>query len=69
MYMTIGNIPRDMRRKPSLRASLLIGVLSTAKITTSGLSEDAKRVQMHCLYHESMKVIFEPLIEAGKEGI
>ena len=44
VYMTIGNIPRDMRRKPSLRASLLIGVLSTDKITTSGLSEDAKRV-------------------------
>ena len=43
MYMTIGNIPRDMRRKPSLRASLLIGVLSTDKITTSGLSEEAKR--------------------------
>ena len=69
MYMTIGNIPRDMRRKPSLRASLLIGVLSTDKITTSGLSEDAKRVRMHRLYHESMKVILEPLIEAGKEGI
>ena len=42
--MTIGNIPCDMRRKPSLRASLLIGVLSTDKIMTSGLSEVAKRV-------------------------
>ena len=24
---------------------------------------------MHCLYHESMKIIMEPLIAAGKEGI
>lgn len=42
VYLTIGNIPRGTRRKPSKRASILLECLSTDKITTSGLSVEEK---------------------------
>ncbi|KAF9455179.1 hypothetical protein BDZ94DRAFT_1378089, partial [Collybia nuda] len=50
VYLTIGNIPRAIRRKPSKHACVLIGYLS-------------------CLFHESMRAILQPLIEAGKNGV
>lgn len=32
VYMTIGNIPKDIRRKPSRRAYILLGYLPTTKL-------------------------------------
>ncbi|KAI9440325.1 hypothetical protein H4582DRAFT_1796975, partial [Lactarius indigo] len=32
VYLTIGNIPKDIRRKPSRRAQILIGYLPTARL-------------------------------------
>ncbi|KAJ7083906.1 hypothetical protein C8R43DRAFT_826367, partial [Mycena crocata] len=32
VYMTIGNIPKDIRRKPSRQAYILIGYLPTSRL-------------------------------------
>ena len=67
--MTLGNIPKELRRKPSEHASVLIGYLSVDKVDSVGLSERKQRALVHQLFHASVKMIVKPLIEAGKNGI
>ncbi|KAG2737835.1 hypothetical protein P692DRAFT_20851781 [Suillus brevipes Sb2] len=50
VYLTLGNIPRAIRRKSSQHACILIGYLSR-------------------LFHDSIRIILEPLKEAGRRGI
>ena len=69
MYLTIGNIPKSIRRKPSKKACILIGYLSVDKIDKSDLTERAHRSRMQRLFHESVRVILEPLIKAGQGGV
>lgn len=69
VYLTIGNIPRDIRKKPSFRACVLIAYLSTDKILSSQLSADEQRHRTHQLFHESMYHILKPLENAGREGV
>ncbi|KAG2050854.1 hypothetical protein BDR06DRAFT_864261, partial [Suillus hirtellus] len=53
VYLTLGNIPRAMRRKPGQHACILIGYLSVDKV----------------LFHESLRIILEPLKQAGRTGV
>jgi hypothetical protein len=69
VYLTIGSLPRGIRRKPSQQACVLLAYLSTEKITSSDLSTNMKRTRMHQLFHQSMKLVLEPLINAGKDGV
>ena len=69
VYMTLGNIPKELRRKPSEHACVLIGYLSVDKIDSTGLSDRKHRALVQQLFHKSVQIILEPLIEAGKEGI
>ncbi|TDL22030.1 hypothetical protein BD410DRAFT_723580 [Rickenella mellea] len=69
VYLTIGNLPRSIRRKPSQQACILLAYLSAEKITSSNLTESQKRARMHQLFHESMRIVLKPLIEAGKKGV
>ena len=69
IYMTLGNLPRALRRKPSEHACILIGYLSCDKIDSEGLSERKQRALVQQLFHSSVRTILEPLIRAGKEGI
>ena len=69
VYMTLGNIPRALRRKPSEHACILIGYLSVDKVDTEGLSSRRQRALAQQLFHTSTRMILEPLIKAGKEGI
>ncbi|EGO05017.1 hypothetical protein SERLA73DRAFT_44354, partial [Serpula lacrymans var. lacrymans S7.3] len=64
VYLTLGNIPRAIQRRPSQHACILIGYLSVSKII--GI-EKSSRVQR--LFHESMKIILDPLTKAGRDGI
>ncbi|KAJ7157665.1 hypothetical protein C8R43DRAFT_1183066 [Mycena crocata] len=55
VYMTIGNIPKDIRRKPSRHAYILIGYLPTSPVAN--------------LYHACMRKILGPLRAAGVDGV
>ncbi|EPS93358.1 hypothetical protein FOMPIDRAFT_1078956, partial [Fomitopsis schrenkii] len=69
VYMTLGNLPRSLRRKPSEHACILIGYLSVDKVDGEGISDRRQRALTHQLFHSSIAMILEPLIQAGKEGI
>ncbi|KAF9533413.1 hypothetical protein CPB83DRAFT_757552 [Crepidotus variabilis] len=57
IYLTIGNILKSIRRKPSKQACILIGYLP--KIGS----------RHQDLFHSAMRHILSPLIAAGKDGV
>ncbi|KAI1784413.1 hypothetical protein LXA43DRAFT_1101448 [Ganoderma leucocontextum] len=67
VYLTIANIDKEVRRKPSKHASLLLGYIPVAKLAcfTDASRSDAQQR----LFHACMKVLLAPLVEAGKRGV
>jgi hypothetical protein len=66
--LTLGNIPRAIRRKPSKHACVLIGYLPSESVANpTGQSKCGSRHQR--LFHESMRRILLPLIDAGRNGV
>ncbi|PPQ75356.1 hypothetical protein CVT26_015158 [Gymnopilus dilepis] len=69
IYLTIGNIPKAMRRKPSKKACILIGYLSVEKVARNNMTARAARSRIQRIFHESMRIILEPLKKAGHNGV
>jgi hypothetical protein len=69
VYLTIGNIPKATRRKPSKHACVLIAYLSVEKINRSRMNDQEHRSRVQRVFHESMRIVLEPLIHAGTNGI
>ena len=69
VYLTLGNIPRAIRRKPSQQACVLIGYLSVEKILGSKLTKNDKSSRIQRLFHDSMRTILGPLKEVGRTGM
>ena len=68
LYMTIGNLPKEIRRKPSKHAFILLAYLPTTRLLhVSNLSQ--RRRLISNLYHSCMRRILEPLETAGTTGI
>ena len=68
VYLTIGNIPKDIRRKPSRRAQMLIAYIPTTKL--EGIPNKAgRRRAIANLYHACMRVILDPIAAYGETGI
>ena len=68
VYLTIGNIPKEIRRKPSRRAQILMGYIPTTKflgITTKA----ACRCALSNLFHTCMQHILAPINSIGETGI
>ena len=66
--MTIGNIPKHIRRKPSRQGQILLAYLPTSKL--GHITNKASR--RHCLsnlFHYCMQSILKPLEKARREGI
>ncbi|KAK7031890.1 hypothetical protein R3P38DRAFT_3313820 [Favolaschia claudopus] len=68
VYLTIGNIPKEIRRKPSRQGFVLIGYLPTARLEHIKVAA-ARRRALANLYHACMRKIFAPLRKAGLDGI
>ncbi|KAF8814829.1 hypothetical protein BYT27DRAFT_7007339, partial [Phlegmacium glaucopus] len=70
VYLTIGNLPKSIRRKPSQHGCILIAYLSVEKIQRRSLMSDVEhRSRVQRIFHESMRVILEPLKTAGQQGV
>lgn len=67
IYMTIGNIPKSIRRKPSCRAYVLIGYLPTTRLQKI-TNKAARRRTIANLFHSCMRRVTSPMKEAGTAG-
>ncbi|KIL59617.1 hypothetical protein M378DRAFT_14733 [Amanita muscaria Koide BX008] len=68
IYMTIGNIPKEIRRRPSMRAYVLLGYLPTTRLEYVS-NHAQKRRMITNLYHACLGRILQPLVSAGKDGV
>ncbi|KAI1782434.1 hypothetical protein LXA43DRAFT_905807 [Ganoderma leucocontextum] len=68
VYMTLGNLPKDIRCKPSRRGQILLAYLPTTRLQHIK-SKAARRRTLANLFHACMARITAPLVAAGLEGI
>ncbi|KAJ6533574.1 hypothetical protein B0H19DRAFT_964937 [Mycena capillaripes] len=68
VYLTIGNIPKEIRRKPSRRAYVLLAYLPTSRLGHIQ-NKAARRRTLANLFHACLSFITAPLREAGATGI
>ncbi|KAJ7897902.1 hypothetical protein B0H14DRAFT_3581502 [Mycena olivaceomarginata] len=68
VYMTLGNIPKEIRRKPSRRAYVLLAYLPTSRLIHIK-NKAARRRSLANLFHACLSFITEPLQKAGVTGI
>ncbi|KAG8777441.1 hypothetical protein FRC12_000371 [Ceratobasidium sp. 428] len=67
VYLSLGNISKSVRRKPTKRAMVLVGYLPTD--TFSEVKDDETRRRYRAeLFHRSLEKVFEPLKTASSEG-
>ncbi|KAJ3776370.1 hypothetical protein FB446DRAFT_762900 [Lentinula raphanica] len=69
VYLTLGNIPKALRRKPSQQACILLAYLPVDKMPKDGLPKRELSSRYQRLFHEAMRLIFSPLREAGRKGV
>ncbi|QRW12422.1 hypothetical protein RhiLY_11421 [Ceratobasidium sp. AG-Ba] len=67
VYLTVGNIPKRLRRRVSKRATILIGYLPVPKLDCES-SDEEKRTIKRDLFHRCMEEILAPLVEASTTG-
>jgi hypothetical protein len=67
IYLTIGNIDKSIRRKPSERATVLVGYIPVTK--GECFSPAKRQFEGYQLFHDLMGAILKPLVEAGKSGV
>ncbi|KAG1853554.1 hypothetical protein C8R48DRAFT_749627 [Suillus tomentosus] len=68
VYLTIGNIPKEIRRKPSHRAHILLAYLPTTRLEHIA-NKASRRRTISNLYHACMSRILAPLKTAGTDGL
>lgn len=68
VYMTIGNIPKEIRRKPSHRAYILLAYLPTSRLSHIK-NKAARRRTLANLFHTCLSFRTAPLRDAGVTGI
>ena len=68
VYLTIGNIPKDIRRKPSRRAQILVAYIPTTKLEGIANKAGCRRAIAN-LYHACMQIILAPITASGEIGI
>lgn len=69
VYLTLGNLPKSLRRKPGSQACVLIAYLSVDKAAKDSLSQVALRLRNYEIFHRSMAIVLDPLKKAGKDGV
>ena len=68
IYLTIGNIPKEIRRKPSRQAQVLLGYIPTTKF--EGMTNKAgRRRALANLFHSCMRRVLAPIGPYGETGV
>ena len=67
VYLTIGNIEKSTRRSPSAQATVLIGYIPVTKLEC--FSKPKRKTQGQQIFHDCMKSLLKPLVDAGKKGV
>ncbi|KAJ6558401.1 hypothetical protein B0H19DRAFT_1261922 [Mycena capillaripes] len=68
VYMTLGNIPKEIRRKPSRRGYVLLGYLPTSKMKNIKNKAPRRRILAN-VFHACMAFILAPLKVPGVSGM
>ncbi|KAJ3888376.1 hypothetical protein GG344DRAFT_53755 [Lentinula edodes] len=68
VYLTIGNLPKEIRRKPSQQGQILLAYLPTTRLQHISVKASRRRAVAN-LFHASMRSILSPLKEAGIHGV
>ena len=68
VYLTLGNIPKEIRRKPSRNSQILLGYLPTSRLEHI-TSVTSRRRTLTNLFHACMWRILSPLRTAGADGV
>ncbi|EUC56571.1 hypothetical protein RSOL_188080, partial [Rhizoctonia solani AG-3 Rhs1AP] len=68
VYLTIGNIPKSVRRKVNRRATVLLGYLPVDGFSEVKDRDERSRLK-HKLVHDAMAILMEPLRRAAEEGV
>ena len=68
VYLTIGNIPKDIRRKPSRHAHILLGYIPTTKLVGIGNKAACCRALAN-LFHGCMRTVLDPIAHIGETGV
>ncbi|TFK53168.1 hypothetical protein OE88DRAFT_1626862 [Heliocybe sulcata] len=68
IYMTIGNLPKEIRRKPSRGGHILLGYLPTTRLDHI-TNKAARRHTLANLFHSCVQRILSPLRAAGQNGL
>lgn len=68
LYITIGNIPKEIRRKPSNCAYILLAYLPTSRLENV-TNKALQRCLLANLYHSCLNQILHPLRKAGSSRI
>ena len=68
VYLTIGNLPKDIRRKPSRRGHVLLAYIPATRLKHV-TNKSARRRMLANLFHACLSMVLQPLKTAGIEGI
>jgi len=68
IYLTIGNIPKDIRRKPSRHAQILIGYIPTTKLDSMPTKAGRRRTLAN-LFHSCMRNVLGQISSIGESGL
>jgi hypothetical protein len=67
VYITIGNISKEVRRQPSAHATILLGYLPVAKLEC--FKDATRSLAGYRLFHYCMSKILAGLVNAGNDGV
>ena len=68
VYVTIGNIPKDIQRKPSTHVQALLAYLPVSSLDQIDSATSQRRAVPN-LFHFCMRYVLGPLEQAGKTGV
>jgi hypothetical protein len=67
VYLSVGTISKAIRQEVSARATVLVGYIPVPKL--ANVSPAKRSDQEAQIFHDCMRILLEPLVEAGKSGV